>query len=463
MNRPIPTSPFAPGADRARGDAVLDLLLFGPDERSAETGDGPRHAGQDIWLSSCETVGLSARAARAAGEAQARVFGAGAALALPQWFDDLRGRLARLFDAPFCQTVLAASAAEAEWLFDAMARAASQRPIVHVAAAPPERPEGGPPARFFPLRDRYGLALPMEAIDAEAARQVGEAVASGAHVALHMADCSETGLWGPSRVSVARMEQDFPGRLTVLIDARQMRGDRETIAAHLAAGHAVLLTGAAFAGGPTGAAALLLPPGLVARIGAFDLTGAFAGFSAALDWPRILRERRRGDFAQLADLRLGLRWEAALAELEGFFAIETGLRGSIEAAFSRELHRHLAASPFLKAADFRFAEDGAPVLLPILTFDERGRAIKAERLRRALANPAARAAPRAARRRPVHVGAPVLIGARKALRLALSAPLVNDVAERLAEGLNFGEAFLSLADDLLETFTLWGELAHEGV
>jgi hypothetical protein len=463
--RPIPTIPFAPGparAGRSRGGAVLDLLLFGPDERSAQTGEGPRHAAQDIWLSSCEAVGLSARAARAAGEAHARVFGARAALALPQWFDELRRRLACLFDAPFCQTVLAASAAEAEWLFDALARAASPRPIVHVAAALPERPGGGPPARLFPLRDRYGLAWPTEEIDAEAARQVGEAVASGAHVALHAADCSETGLFGPSRVGLARMEQDFPGRLTVLIDARQMRGERETIAADLAAGRAVLLSGATFAGGPTGAAALLLPPAFVARIGAFDLHGAFAASSAALDWPPILRERRRDDFALLSDLRLGLRWEAALAELESFFAIEPGLRGSIAAAFSRELHRHLAASPFVKAADFRFAGDGAPVLLPLLTFDERGRAIKAEKLRRALASPAARAAPRAARRRPVHVGAPVLIGARKALRLALSAPLVNDVAERLGEGRNFSEAFQPLTDDLLETFTLWGELAHEG-
>ena len=466
MNRPIPTLPFAPGptrADRDRGGAVLDLLLFGPNERSAETGEGPRHAARDIWLSSCEAVGLSARAARAAGEAHASVFGAGAARALPQWFDDLRRRLAGLFDAPLCQTVLAASAAETAWLFDALARAASPRPIVHIAAAPPERPDGGPPARFFRLRDRYGLALPMEEIDAEAARQVGEAVASGADVALHGSDCSETGLSGPSRACIARMEQDFRGRLTVLVDARQMRGERETVAADLAAGRAILLSGATFAGGPKGAAALLLPPTFVGRIGAFELTGAFAACSAALDWPPILRERRRGDFALLADLRLGLRWEAALAELESFFAIEAGLRGAIAAAFSRELRHHLAASPFLKAADFRCAGDGAPVLAPILTFDERGRPIKAEKLRRALASPAERAAPRAARRLPVRVGAPVLIGARKALRLALSAPLVNDVAERFAAVETFDEAFQPLADDLEEAFTLWGELAHEGV
>jgi hypothetical protein len=471
VNRPILTFPYAPGAaravapaspERARQGAVLDLLLFSPDERSAEAGAGPRHAAQDIWLSSSEAVGVSARAARAAGDAHARSIGAQAVRALPRWFDDLRRRVAALYDAPDCQTVLSASTAEAELLFDALTRAASSRPIVHVAAAPPERPKSGAPARFFALRDRYGLALPIEEIDAESTRQVGEAVASGAHAALHVADCSETGLSGPSRACVARLEQEFPGRLTVVIDARQMRSEAEKIAADLAAGRVVLLSGATFAGGPKGAAALLLPPAFAARIGAFDLPGALAAFSAALDWPPSLRERVRGDFALLADLRLGLRWEAALAELESFFAIDPGLRASIAAAFARDVHRHLAASPFLKTADFRFAGDGAPVLLPILTFDERGRAIKAEKLRRALADPAERAAPRAARRRPVRLAAPISIGARKALRLALSAPLVNDVAERLAEGRNFAEAFQPLADDLQETFALWGELAQEG-
>ncbi len=475
MSRPFATFSFAPGPARAaapprpdrstgRGDrdAVLDLLLFGADERSGATQRDRRHAADEIWFSSCEATALSGRARRAASNAYARVFGAGAAPPLPLWFDELRRRLAGLFNAPECQTALAASAAEAEFLFDALTRAASRRPVVHVAAAAPERPEGaGILARSFPLRDRYGLALPMDEIDAEASRQVADALAAGADVALHLADCSETGLSGPSRACVARLEQDFPGRLTVLIDARQLRGARQTIAADLAAGRAVLLSGSTFAGGPEGAAALLLPPAFVERIGAFDLPAPLAAQCAALDWPPALRERLRGDFAQIADLRLGLRWEAALAEMEALFAIDPGRRAVIAAAFQREAHRHLAATPFLKAADFQVAGNGAPLLLPILTFDERGRAIKADKLRRALADPAERL-DRGAARRPIHLGGPIAIGGRKALRLAPGAPQINGVAERLAEGQSFAEAFRPLADDLRETFARWSELAHDG-
>jgi hypothetical protein len=473
VSRPFSTPFFAPcparavapppeGSTRRGGrDAVLDHLLFGADERSGASGDGPRHAGSEIWLSSCGSAALSARARRAAGAAHARILGVEPAPPLPLWFDELRRRISSLFDAPECETALAASVAETVLLFDALMRAASRRPVVHVAAAPPERPEGDLPARTFPLRDHYGVALPMEEIDAEASRQVADALATGADVALHVADCSETGLSGPSRACVDRLEQEFSGRLTVLIDARQMRGACETIGADVAAGRAVLLSGSTFASGPEGAAALLLPPALVERIGAFDLPAPFADHCAALDWPPALRERLRGDFAQIADLRLGLRWEAALAELEAFFAIDPGRRAAISTAMLREAHRHLAASPFLKAADFRGAGQGAPLLLPILTFDERGRAIKADKLRRALADPAERL-DRNAARRPIHLGGAISIGRRKALRLAPGAAQINVVAERLAEGQSFSEAFQPLADDLREAFVRWSELAHEG-
>jgi hypothetical protein len=102
--------------------------------------------------------------------------------------------------------------------------------------------------------------------------------------------------------------------------------------------------------------------------------------------------------------------------------------------------------------------DSQRTLFPILTFDERGRALKSEPLRRALAEPAARRGGWMARGRPAHLGSALRVGERKALRLSLSAPLVNDVAERIAEGRSFAAAFQPVADDLLETFTLWSEL-----
>ena len=52
------------------------------------------------------------------------------------------------------------------------------------------------------------------------------------------------------------------------------------------------------------------------------------------------------------------------------------------------------------------------------------------------------------------------MGARNALRLSLSAPLVSGVAERIGEGRSFAAAFQPLADDLLEAFALWSDLAN---
>ncbi|HUO54312.1 MAG TPA: hypothetical protein VMU18_06210 [Rhodoblastus sp.] len=463
MHKSFPILPFVPRAGaaeplpvRGAADAVVDLLLFGPDERRGAD-DPPRRAKDEIWLSSCDGIGLSERAHLAARETHAALFGAPKARALTHWFDELRRRLVAIWAAPGCEAVLAASPGEAEDVFLALARAAKAGPGVTIAAEAPERPAGGPPAgRSFPLRDRYGLALAPEQIDRAVAGSVAEAVAAGDDVVLQVADCSETGLARPSRAAVAALEQEFAGRLLVLIDARQMRAARETIAADLAAGRAVLLSGATFAGGPAGAAALLLPPALSERIKPFALGGALAAQSAALDWPPALRSRRRGAFAALADPGLGLRWEAALAELDAFFAIESAVRDEIEMAFWREIDRHLAAAPFLKAADFRPAASGAPTILPILTFDDHGRAIDAVRLRRALAGPPARS-----RRPAVHLGGPVALGRREALRLSPSAPQIIACAQRLRGGQNIAAAFQPLADDLLACFAAWSEAAQE--
>lgn len=432
--------------------AALDHFLFAPYERmGGSTGD--------IWLSGCEAVALSARG-HAAAEAAFTGLTTGAAPPLPQWFEDLRGRLAALFGARGYDAILARSVSEAEDIFDALARAALARPVVRIAAASPERPgEFDPDTAAFALRDRYGLPRDADAVDAEAARLASEAIAQGRDVALHLADCSESGLAGPTRVAAEAIAASFPGQVLVLIDARQMRCAPQRIAADLRAGFAVLLSGSTFAGAPPGAAALLLPPGLAERIETFELPDSVAARSAAMDWPPHLRDRLSGEFSALADLGLGLRWECALAELETFFALAPELRADIAAAFAREIRRHLAGAPALKLIDDGWRAEELRAIFPILTFDERGRTLKTEPLRRALAEPGARRGGWAARGRPVHVGAPLRIGAMKALRLSLSAPLVNDVARRLSEGRSFAAAFQPLADDLLEAFSLWSEIA----
>jgi hypothetical protein len=442
----------------ARSRAALDHFLYAPYESLGGAYERAGLAG-DIWLSGCEGIALSARG-RAAADAAFAGLTSGAARPLHQWFENLRRRLAALFGAPGCDAVLARSEVEAEDIFDALARAALGRPVVRIAAASPERPgNSNPDGLTFTLRDRYGLPRDAEAIDVEAARLAADAIAQGRDVTLHLAECSESGLAGPTRAATEAIAACFPGRVMVLIDARQMRRAPQCVAADLGAGFAVLLSGSTFAGGPRGAAALLLPPGFAERISAFALPDSVALHSAAMDWPPHLRDRLRGEFSVLADLGLGLRWECALAELDAFFALAPEPRAAIAAAFAREIRRHLAGAPALKLIDDGWRAEESRAIFPILTFDERGRPLKTEPLRRALAEPRARRGGWAARGRPVHVGSPLRIAAVKALRLSLSAPLVNDVAERIGEGRSFASAFQPVADDLLEAFSLWSEIA----
>lgn len=435
--------------------AAPDHFLF------AAADDAPLRAPRDsgaIWLSCCDSAALSPRAHAAAERAYTRLM-SGAGRPLPHWFDELRRRLLDLFGVPGAVAVLAGSVSEAEAVFANLTRAALSLPVRRIAAAAPERPDD--PAgdlATLPLRDRYGLPRESAEIDAETVRLAEEAMAQNCAVALQLCDCSESGLAGPSRTAARVLAESHPAQVAVLIDARQWIAPQQ-IAEDLRAGFAVLLSGSRFAGGPAGAAALLLPPAFADRLGAFDLSASLVANDAAMNWPRGLRDRLRGEFAAMADLALGLRWECALAELEACFAVAPAVRAEIDAAFAQEIRRHLAAAPALRLVDCGWAPDEARRVFSILTFDERGRPLKTEALRRALAEPSARRSGRAARGRPVYLGAPLRIGAFHALRLSFGAAHVNDVAERIGEGRSFAAAFQPLADDLLEAFGLWSEIA----
>jgi hypothetical protein len=240
----------------------------------------------------------------------------------------------------------------------------------------------------------------------------------------------------------------------------------------------VLLSGSKFAGGPPFSSAVLLPPALAADLKDMVLPEGLADYSAALDWSPCLRENLRGNFSTLANIGLGLRWECALAELEPYFALDAGLREQIAARFAQEIHAHLAASPQLKLADYDWRPSAhVRTIFPVLTFDDHGGAISAEKLFRALRQPKTppKTPPRARpgrRRKPdrldvershgqriIHLGEPVAIGEMQALRLCLAAPQVNDVARRVAEGESFDYAFQPVADDLAEVFGRWNDLA----
>ncbi len=506
-SRTVQPSTSPPGAGLA---LFATLLASGGDERLAiDPRSGRNHFGVpagspsgEIWSSSATASAISARGHAAGLRAlEAATRGQGAR-PLPVWFDEIRQRLLALF-APAAggEIVLSASIAEAELILLAIAQSVFSRPSTTLVAAPPESDEtlllaadgrhfsksapfaadvlrGAKLAGFdsdrrvelIETRDRYGAPLESRTIDRMVTERVNALVASGRDILLHVLDCSETGQSGPSRRAAAAMAAAFPENVVVVVDAGQLRCSRERLCADLDAGFAVMLTGSKFAGGPPSSGALLLPPALAARLDSMVLPEGLSDYSAALDWSPALRGNLRGEFSTLANIGLGLRWECALAELEAYFTIDGALREQIAARFAQEIYAHLAASPQLKLADRDWRPTAhARTIFPILTFDDHGRAISAEKLHRALRDPATQPVrrrkmtrldcERSNGQRPIHLGQPVAIGEMQALRLCLGAAQVNEAAQRVAEGEKFDYAFRPLADDLAEVFGRWNDLA----
>ncbi|MGB6655714.1 MAG: hypothetical protein WBE49_02310, partial [Methylovirgula sp.] len=148
------------------------------------------------------------------------------------------------------------------------------------------------------------------------------------------------------------------------------------------------------------------------------------------------------------NLGLGLRWEAALATLEAFFALPESLRTQILNAFSAEVERHIAAHPHLRLV----AGAADATIFALVTDGAKGPA-EAAALYRGLAEEGADAD----LARPCHVGQPVEIGNETALRICASMPLVLDIAAHMAEGRTINSA--PVTGDLDFLFRKWDRLA----
>jgi hypothetical protein len=220
-----------------------------------------------------------------------------------------------------------------------------------------------------------------------------------------------------------------------------------------------MVTGSKFAGGPPFCGALLIPPAVLERLPDLTLPAGLAAYSARCDWPpRFQRAFDRAAFAP-ANLGLGLRWEAALAEIEAYAAIPVRLREDIVAKFAETARRGVAANfdlDFLDQENWRLG--GAPgTLFPVIT--HHGDVAQARLIYESLRDPGGAGLDDEAFSRVCHVGQPVIIGSRAALRLCLGMPHVSAVAERRARGSSLETAFEPLRRDVELTLRKWGALA----
>jgi hypothetical protein len=189
---------------------------------------------------------------------------------------------------------------------------------------------------------------------------------------------SKTGLLTPNSTAISAIGDASalaPSRVDVVVDACQARLTVASVAAYLRRGFMVLFTGSKFFTGPPFAGALLLPPVLAARL---DMSGALprglAQYCSRFDWPE--KASISPKLATHANLGLALRWQAALAEMRAFFAVDATTIKDILGLFARRLQAALRDNPDVWLHDVPALvrpelADGWDVLPTVFTFSIR--------------------------------------------------------------------------------------------
>lgn len=462
--------------------ALIDALTSGGDERIARDAAGVNRYGTPaqpddgaVWLSSSTASAVTPGGYRAAGAAfRAQRLGTSQPAV---WFDSIRQRLLRLFGIAGAEIVLCASGTEAEFLALHAARAILGPCLRNIVIAPKETGSGvmnaaagrhftsssargdgvkagdyldgfdcGPAdVRAVSLRDDLGLVRGDADLDAEIEALCAEADADERAILLHDLDCSKTGLAGPRRETVARLTKRYGERMLVVVDACQLRCTPETIKGHLALGRFVMISGSKFAGGPPFCGALLIPPPHVAALRRARIPQGLGAYTSRHDWPHALQPRLAYSGCADHNLGLGLRWEAALHEIEAYHGLPKSLRHDVTTAFGAAVEAELAAHPQLRPIlGGRRPDLPERTIFPIVIGE--GRAASAAGLWAALRQPAAGHPGR------YYLGQPVEVGAVSALRVCASMPLITALSVAVLRGEDKRDALMPLRRDLAQLF-----------
>lgn len=197
------------------------------------------------------------------------------------------------------------------------------------------------------LRDSNGKARPEAAIDADFEALASQAAQAGRRVLLIVIDGSKTGIIAPSANCALKLQQQYAGRIDVMVDACQFRIAPSTLRAYLQRNFMVALTGSKFVTGPTFSGALLIPPLCARRMRRNPIPSALRAYSSRADWPRDWDAAASLD--QAANFGLLLRWEAALSEIRAFRAVPEDQVIKFLTAFADAVQAKLKNSPLLEA------------------------------------------------------------------------------------------------------------------
>lgn len=201
----------------------------------------------------------------------------------------------------------------------------------------------------IPVRDKFGDAVPIGVLDSQVRDLVITHAEAGSCVVVHAMNHSKLGYCGPSRTLLIELKQRFGPKVCVVVDACQMRLDREEIIEYLKYQMIVIVTGSKYFTGPPFSGAILIPEHIVHDIqenGAKFDTG-FNSYCAREDLPKRLRTILRGG-SKSFNLGSIFRWVAAISEMERYYAIPPAIRVNAVSQFCARVEDILLATPFIE-------------------------------------------------------------------------------------------------------------------
>jgi len=201
----------------------------------------------------------------------------------------------------------------------------------------------------IPVRDKSGNAIPIRTLDNQVRDLVTTNIEAGNLVVIHAMNHSKLGYSGPSKALLIELKQRFGPKVCIVVDACQMRLDREEIIEYLEQQMIVVVTGSKYFTGPPFCGAILIPEQIVHNVqenGAkFDI--GFNSYCAKEDLPQRLRTILRGS-SKSFNLGSMFRWVAAIAEMERYYDIPPVIRGRAVSQFCERVEDILLGAPFIE-------------------------------------------------------------------------------------------------------------------
>ena len=362
---------------------LQEALASGGDSRFVIRADGlnkygtaalPRMA---VPFGSCTSSSPSLRGFRAAARMQNVLCRASDSAATAEdACQAIRRRLRQLLRIkPGVDIALAPSGTDTELIAVALAAGQTDRRIINIVVGPNEVGSGTPQAasarhydtlvpagrtvlpdgpvdgrlakridlEVVPLRGSDGEMLDEQQLDRQVVQLVSEAEDQHAIVLLHIVAHSKTGMHAPSLECVAELRKRYAD-LIVLVDAAQGRFSRKGMAQALEQDYLFMITGSKFFGGPPFSGALLIPESLSpASRGLTSFPAGFGDYLSAVEMPTHWQSIRAG-LPQQPNYSVILRWAAAIAEMDAFYATDGAARLRILRAFERLVPEVFGAS-----------------------------------------------------------------------------------------------------------------------